>query len=72
MRTSIDFGEFSVTKIPEALQNASLDAFGHMNVANDGAGNDSIRLFASLDEFMVFDAALTQEDINQLASYYGL
>jgi hypothetical protein len=72
VRISTDFGNTDVTPIPASLQDASLDAFGHMNIANDGAGTDSIRLFASFDEFMVFDAALTQEDIDQLAAYYGI
>ena len=72
VRVYIDFKEVKVIKIPASLQDASLDAFGHMNIANDGAGTDSIRLFASFDEFMIFDAALTQEDIAQLSVYYGI
>ncbi|MBR5616319.1 MAG: LamG domain-containing protein, partial [Clostridia bacterium] len=72
VRISIDFGEFVTVAMPDAIKNVSADAFGVLNIGQDGTGNYPAKLTATVDEFMVFDGALTQKDVTSLADYYGV
>lgn len=66
-----DFGSQSTVNIPDILKNVSLDAFSDINIGQDGTGNYEYSMPASIDELMIFDYALTREDIGKLANYYG-
>ena len=56
---------------PEALKNASFDAYDVLNIGQDGTGSYGAALSATVDEFMIFDGALTDADLAKLAEYYG-
>ena len=71
VRISIDFGAFRTMAIPEALKNASFDAYDVLNIGQDGTGSYGAALSATVDEFMIFDGALTDADLAKLAEYYG-
>ena len=66
-----DFGKLSTLKIPTTLQDATFDALSSLNIGQDGTGSYNKKLAAELDELMIFEGALTQEQISALASYYG-
>ena len=71
VRISVDFGEFSVLKLPEALKNTSANAFNVLNIGQDGTGVYNASLAATVDEFMLFDGVLDKNDVAQLKKYYG-
>ena len=66
-----DFGAATTVAIPAALQNVSLNAFSSLNIGQDGTGNYSVGLPATVDEFMIFDGAFDRADIAALSDYYG-
>ena len=66
-----DFGEIITATIPDNLKDDSLDAFGSLYIGQDGTGDYTAALSATVDEFMIFDGAFDQEDIDALAAYYG-
>ena len=72
IRCSVDFGEFTVTKIPDALKNTPIDSYEDWNIGQDGTGNYNVPLNAEIDEFMLFEGVLTDQHIDQLKSYFGL
>ena len=71
VKISTDFGPFQTLAIPETLKDASLDAYDVLNIGQDGTGTYSAPLSAIVDEFMIFDGALTDADLAKLAEYYG-
>ena len=71
VKISTDFGAFQTLAIPEELKDVSLDAYGVLNIGQDGTGAYGVPLSAAVDEFMVFDGALTEGDLASLAEYYG-
>ena len=71
IRMCYDFGEVITASIPETLREDSLDAFTSLFIGQDGTGNYSVSLSATVDEFMLFDGAFDVEDIKALAAYYG-
>ena len=72
IRVSIDFGEFITVAMSDAMKAASADAFGVLNIGQDGTGNYPAKLGATVDEFMIIDGALSQEDVTLLSYYYSL
>ena len=70
IRVSIDFGEFVNIPMTDAMKAASADAFGVLNIGQDGTGTYPAKLTATVDEFMMFDGALTQEEVARLKDYY--
>ena len=65
--------EYLVTgNIPENLQGTSLDTSYTYNIGQDGRGSYGASLPSTVDEFMIFDGAFTQEDVANLAKYYGI
>lgn len=70
IRFCYDFGEMQTSKIPASLQDADFGAFDCLNIGQDGTGMMG-SLPAAIDEFMLFDGALTQSDVAKLAEYYG-
>ena len=71
VRISVDFGEFSVLKLPEELKNTSANAFNVLNIGQDGTGVYNASLAATVDEFMLFDGVLDKTDVSKLKEYYG-
>ncbi len=71
VRIALDFGDFQIQALPEALKGASFDAYNLLNIGQDGTGSYSASLAATVDEFMVFDGAMTQTELAALAEYYG-
>ena len=69
---SIDFADIKTSNIPENLQGTSLDAGLKTNIGQDGRGTYNQALPAIIDEFMIFEGAFTQEDVNALMEYYGM
>ncbi|MBE6653787.1 MAG: hypothetical protein E7610_10300 [Ruminococcaceae bacterium] len=68
---AVDFGEFNTLTLPSYLQDISFDSFDHLTIGQDATGTYDASLTASLDEFMIFDGALTEAELAQLAAYYG-
>lgn len=71
MKVSYNFGEFHTVAIPAELVNAPYEGLGALVVGQDGTGhygNGSMTCVA--DELMVFDRALTEEDLAALAEQY--
>ena len=68
---AVDFGEFNTLTLPSNLQDISFDSFDHLTIGQDATGTYDASLTASLDEFMIFDGALTEAELAQLAAYYG-
>jgi hypothetical protein len=69
---SVDFADIKTSNIPENLQGTSLDAGLKTNIGQDGRGTYNRALPAIIDEFMIFEGAFTQEDVNALMEYYGI
>ncbi len=67
-----DFNDFTTIDIPEALKNASFNAFDVLNIGQDGTGAYPDHLPATIDELIIFEGAFTQEDVSALAQYYGI
>ena len=71
VKIALDFGDFRTQALPEALKGASFDAYDVLNIGQDGTGAYSASLAATVDEFMIFDGALTEAELAKLAEYYG-
>lgn len=72
VRVSVDFGSFVTIAIPTSMKNLSANAYNVLNIGQDGTGNYSANLNATVDEFMIFEDAMTQENVAALARYYGV
>lgn len=72
VRLSYDFGTFTTAEIPAALRNASFDGIGGLHIGQDGTGQYTHPLPATVDELMIFDGVLSEEEIGALAEYYGV
>ena len=68
----IDFGNIKSGNIREELQGTSLDTAYSYNIGQDGRGSYGAALPSTVDEFMIFDGAFTQEDVANLAKYYKI
>lgn len=67
----IDFGTIVTMDIPEELC-ISLDTQYSANIGQDGTGKYGKSLPATIDEFMIFDGAFDQSDVDALREYYGI
>ncbi|MBE6540855.1 MAG: hypothetical protein E7672_00185 [Ruminococcaceae bacterium] len=67
-----DFSNPITTGISDSLKNVSFDSFNVLNLGQDGTGNYSEPLTATMDEFIIFDGAFTQGDVDALAAYYKI
>ncbi len=68
----LDFGTIVSVDIPENMR-ISLDTqYNCMNIGQDGTGKYGSSLPAIVDEFMIFDGAFDQSDVDALKEYYGL
>ena len=71
IRLAVDFGKFTSASLPAGMKGVSFDGYDVLNIGQDGTGNYGASLAATVDEFMVFDGALTADDVAALAEYYG-
>lgn len=67
----VDFGTIVTVDIPEAFR-ISLDTAYTANIGQDGRGYYNVPLPATVDEFMIFEGAFDQADVEALKNYYGL
>ena len=68
-----DFGEILTFELPENMKGVSFNGkMRGINFGSDGSGNYFIKLPADLDDIVIFNRAITAEDIATLASYYGI
>ena len=70
IRFSYDFKNFTSTKIPEALTDASLDSDLVLNIGQDGTGRYKSSLTAVLDDVLIIDGVLTEQDVATLKEAY--
>lgn len=69
--TVYDFGEFNTRNMNADYLDASLTAYG-LYIGKDANNNKNYpKLDLSIDELMIFDGALTRNEINDLCEYYG-
>lgn len=68
---SYDFGTLRTFSIPSNLQSSSFDGISGLVIGQDGTlGYEP--LYATIDEVVVFNGAITQSDVDSLAKYYGV
>ena len=67
----LDFGTIVTVDIPEAMR-VSMDTQYSANIGQDGTGKYNQSLPATVDEFMIFEGAFDQSDIDALKEYYGV
>lgn len=72
VRISRDFEEFWVFALPDSLKDDPANESTVLCIGQDATGNYKNKMIATVDEFMVFDGALTQDDVYRLADYYGV
>lgn len=73
MKISINFGEFITETIPDKLINAPFAGEGALFIGQDATGDYEYgEMTAVVDDLMIFDHALTQENLAELAALYGL
>ncbi len=72
LKVSINFGEFQTVAIPAELVNSSYKGLGALVIGQDGTGNyGNGSMTCLVDEFMVFDRALTETELTELEARYG-
>ncbi len=67
---SVDFGELQTYAIRSELRNVSFNGIGSINFGQDGTGSYPTPLSATLDELVIYNRALTADDIAALREYY--
>ena len=70
VRFAYDFGEFVTVKMTDGTENVSYDTELCFNIGQDGTGTYPDSLSCVLDEFTIYDRALTKEDMQLLEKYY--
>ena len=70
IRISFNFGDFITLNIDPENKNTNFNSYNVLNIGQDGTGNYSCRLSATMDEFMLFDGILTQDNVKALKQYY--
>ena len=71
VKIAVDFGEFSTLTLSEEFRELPFNAFDALTIGQDATGSYDASLTAAMDEFMVFDGALTEAELARLADYYG-
>ncbi len=69
---SIDFSQLDSREIAEILRDATFAGIGDVNVGQDGTGTYSYGFDGEVDDIIIFEKALTDDDIAKLAAYYGV
>ena len=71
MKVSINFGEFETVSIPAELVNAPYEGLGALVIGQDATGNyPQGSMTCVVDEFMVFEKALTQDEVTDLGESF--
>ena len=66
-----NFREAFSMELPEGLKNKSFDGRGlKMHIGQDGRGTYGYSLNAQIDDFIIYDGAMTDDDVKSLAEYY--
>jgi hypothetical protein len=69
MRVSVNFGEFTTSALPAELVNAPYEGTGMLVLGQDTTGHYAHgSMICVVDDFMVFDRALTQSDLAELSA----
>ena len=71
VKIAVDFGEFSTLTLSEEFRELPFNAFDALTIGQDATGSYNASLTAAMDEFMIFDGALTEAELSKLAEYYG-
>ena len=72
IRVSVNFGTFTTATLPNKLVNAPYEGDGQLVIGQDISGCYSGgSMTCVMDDFMVFDRALTQADLTALAQDFG-
>jgi arabinan endo-1,5-alpha-L-arabinosidase len=72
MKVSINFGEFETVTIPPELVNAPYEGLGALVIGQDATGNyPQGSMTCVVDEFMVFEKALTQAEVTALGASFN-
>ena len=71
MKVSINFGQFYTVNIPTELVNAPYEGLGVLAIGQDATGAYGSTMTCVVDEFMVFNRALTEADLAALAQSYA-
>ncbi|MBE6617810.1 MAG: hypothetical protein E7627_07740 [Ruminococcaceae bacterium] len=67
-----DFGALQSSSIPTNLKSSSFKGISGIMVGQDGTGEYNPLTSTVIDEVIVFNGALTQDDVTALAKYYGV
>lgn len=67
-----DFGTLQSAAISSNLKAASFDGISGLMIGQDGTGSYESLNSTVVDEVIVFNTALTQDDVTALAKYYGV
>lgn len=66
----VDFGTLKLMDLSEAFR-IDFNTIYKANIGQDGTGKYKYPLLAAINEFMIFDGAFNQDDVNNLKAYYN-
>ena len=71
LKLSVNFGEFITTSIPTTLADEIYQGLGSLMIGQDGSGAyRGGKMSAVIDDFMLFDRALTQDELTELVASF--
>ena len=71
IRVSFDFGDFLTGKLTPENYGGSIDGAYDLAIGEDGTNEYSAYIKGYIDEFMIFDGAFVQSDVDALEEYYN-
>jgi hypothetical protein len=72
MKISINFGEFETVTIPAELVNSPYEGLGALVIGQDATGKyPQGSMTCVVDEFMVFEKALSQAEVTALGASFS-
>ena len=71
IRVSFDFGDFLIGKLTPENYGGSIDGAYDLAIGEDGTNSYSAYINGYIDEFMIFDGAFVQSDVDNLEKYYN-
>lgn len=66
-----DFIKVGTLVLPDMLKGSAFDGYGYLNIGILSSDESIAYPSITLDEFMVFDGALTADEIAEFSKYYG-
>ncbi len=72
LMSSLDFGPFHATRMPDAFKDVSFDTDMTFRIGQDGTGEYDRHLSAVLDEFVIMDGVMPEEKLADLKEFYGV